>query len=83
MHGLLARDAQGRWRPGPLLAVLAAGAPDPLVAAATEVLPRLRDRTGESVQVYRPDGLARVCIAVSEPAAGSAGHRPARVLDCR
>jgi DNA-binding IclR family transcriptional regulator len=70
VHGLLARDGAGRWRPGPLLATLAAGAPDPLVAAASEVLPRLRDRTGESVQVYRPDGLARVCVAVSEPAAG-------------
>jgi DNA-binding IclR family transcriptional regulator len=70
VHGLLTRDGQGRWRPGPLLATLAAGAPDPLVSAATEVLPRLRDRTGESVQVYRPDGLSRVCVAVSEPAAG-------------
>ncbi|MDQ6658600.1 MAG: IclR family transcriptional regulator [Actinomycetota bacterium] len=69
-HGLLSRDDQGRWRPGQMLAVLAAGAPDPLIAAAAEVLPRLRDRTGESVQVYRADGMARVCIAVSEPAAG-------------
>jgi DNA-binding IclR family transcriptional regulator len=67
VHGLLARDANGRWRPGPLLAVLAAGAPDLLVTACTDVLPRLRDRTGESVQVYRPDGLARICIAVAEP----------------
>ncbi len=69
-HGLLARDGHGRWRPGPLLAVLAAGSPDPLVAAAAEVLPRLRDRTGESVQLYRADGLARVCVAVAEPPAG-------------
>jgi len=53
-----------------MLAVLAAGAPDPLIAASADVLPRLRDRTGESVQVYRPDGLSRVCVAVSEPAAG-------------
>jgi DNA-binding IclR family transcriptional regulator len=52
------------------LAVLAAGAPDPLVAASAEVLPRLRDRTGESVQVYRPDGLARICIAVAELTSG-------------
>jgi DNA-binding IclR family transcriptional regulator len=70
MHGLLERDRSGRWRPGPLLAVLAAGAPDPLLAAAAEVLPRLRDRTGESVQLYRPDGLSRVCVAVAEPPAG-------------
>jgi len=70
VHGLLARDANGRWIPGPFLAVLAAGAPDPLVSASAEVLPRLRNRTGESVQVYRPDGLARICIAVAEPVAG-------------
>jgi DNA-binding IclR family transcriptional regulator len=70
VHGLLARDNDGRWRPGPLLAVLAAGSPDLLVAAANEVLPGLRDRTGESVQVYRRDGLFRVCVAVAEPAAG-------------
>lgn len=69
-HGLLTRDGQGRWRPGPLLAVLAAGSPDPLVAAAAEVLPRLRDRTGESVQLYRADGMARVCVAVAEPPSG-------------
>lgn len=70
VHGLLARDDDGRWRPGPLLAVLAAGSPDLLVTAANEVLPGLRDRTGESVQVYRRDGLFRVCVAVAEPAAG-------------
>jgi len=51
-------------------AVLAAGAPDPLVTASADVLPRLRDRTGESVQVYRTDGLSRICIAVAEPVAG-------------
>lgn len=67
---LLERDGRGRWRPGPLLAVLAANAPDPLVVAAAEVLPRLRDRTGESVQLYRADGMTRVCIAVAEPPAG-------------
>lgn len=70
VHGLLTRDSNGRWCPGPYLAVLAAGAPDPLVTASADVLPRLRDRTGESVQVYRPDGLARICIAVAEPVAG-------------
>lgn len=70
VHGLLARDTNGRWCPGPLLAVLAAGAPDPLVIASADVLPRLRDRTGESVQVYRSDGLARICVAVAEPTSG-------------
>lgn len=70
VHGLLVRDVHGRWRPGPTLAALAAGAPDPLVTASAEVLPRLRDRTGESVQIYRADGLSRVCIATAEPVAG-------------
>ena len=70
VHGLLARDANGRWRPGPMLAVLAAGAPDLLVAAGADVLPRLRDRTGESVQIYRADGFSRICIAVAEPNSG-------------
>lgn len=70
VHGLLARDSLGRWRPGPLLAVLAAGASDPLLAAAAEVLPHLRDRTGESVQLYRADGMVRVAVAVAEPPAG-------------
>src|SRR6476646_4849564 len=45
VHGLLSRDAGGRWCQGPRLAVLAAGAPDPLVLACAGVLPRLRDRT--------------------------------------
>ena len=70
VHGLLTRDSNGRWCPGPYLAVLAAGAPDRLVTASADVLPRLRDRTGESVQVYRADGMARICIAVAEPVAG-------------
>lgn len=69
-HGLLARDSAGRWCPGPLLTTLSASVPDPLVAASADVLPGLRDRTNESVQVYRPDGLARICIAVAEPPAG-------------
>ncbi len=70
VHGLLMRDRDGRWRQGPHLAALAAGAPDPLVLASATVLPGLRDRTGESVQVYRADGLARVCVAVAEPTSG-------------
>jgi len=34
------------------------------------VLPRLRDITGESVQLYRRDGIHRICIAAAEPTAG-------------
>ena len=72
------QGCNGRWCPGPLLAVLAAGAPDPLVAAVADVLPRLRDRTGESVQVYRRTG----CPGSASPcgaAVGAAGHRAARL----
>ena len=34
------------------------------------MLPRLRDITGESVQLYRRDGSHRVCVATAEPASG-------------
>jgi len=70
VHGLLYRGSDGKWRPGPALAELAAGGVDPLLEAAASVLPRLRDITGESVQLYRRDGTQRVCVAAAEPASG-------------
>jgi len=70
VHGLLHRGADGRWRPGPALAELAHRGVDPLLEAAAAVLPRLRDITGESVQLYRRDGTQRVCVASAEPASG-------------
>ncbi|MDN5747425.1 MAG: IclR family transcriptional regulator [Pseudonocardia sp.] len=70
VHGLLHRGSDGRWSPGPTLAELAAGGADPLLEAAAAVLPRLRDITGESVQLYRRDGSHRVCVATAEPASG-------------
>jgi DNA-binding IclR family transcriptional regulator len=70
VHGMLVRSPDGRWRPGPTLAELAGGRPDPLLDAASAVLPRLRDITGESVQLYRRDGVLRVCIASAEPPSG-------------
>ena len=72
-HRLLERDPDGRWQPGPALAELAHGRGDPLLAGADEVLPRLRDLTGESVQLYRRDGFdpdTRVCVAAAEPSSG-------------
>ena len=69
-HGLLRRANDGRWRPGAALAELSASAGDPLLEAAAAVLPRLRDLTGESVQLYRRDGMQRICVASSEPASG-------------
>ena len=70
VHRLLARDADGRWRLGPALVELAAQVNDPLLAAGAAVLPRLREITGESVQLYRREGTARICIAALEPPAG-------------
>ena len=70
VHRLLARDSAGRWRLGPALSELAAQVNDPLLAAGSAVLPRLREITGESVQLYRLEGTTRVCIAALEPPAG-------------
>jgi DNA-binding IclR family transcriptional regulator len=70
VHRLLARDGEGRWRLGPAVTELAARVDDPLLAAGAVVLPRLREVTGESVQLYRPDGTWRVCLAALEPTAG-------------
>lgn len=70
VHGLLRRADDGRWHPGPALAELGGGRIDPLLEAAAAVLPRLRDITGESVQLYRRDGTQRICIATAEPASG-------------
>ncbi|AKS35041.1 IclR family transcriptional regulator [Mycolicibacterium goodii] len=69
-HRLLARDADGRWRLGPALTELAAHVNDPLISAGAAVLPRLREITGESVQLYRREGLFRVCVVALEPPAG-------------
>lgn len=70
VHRLLTRKGDGRWRPGPALRELGEGALDPLLDAAAMVLPRLRDVTGESVQLYRRDGMVRVCVAAAEPPSG-------------
>ncbi|MBV9090688.1 MAG: IclR family transcriptional regulator [Mycobacteriaceae bacterium] len=69
-HRLLARDSQGRWRLGPAVTELAGHVHDPLLAAGAAVLPRLREITGESVQLYRREGTWRVCVAAMEPPAG-------------
>lgn len=70
VHRLLARDGDGQWRLGPALTELAGHINDPLLAAGAAVLPRLRELTGESVQLYRREGSARICIAALEPPAG-------------
>src|SRR3954469_4039256 len=70
VHRLRARAGDGRFVPGPRLAELAAAAADPLLERAGEVLAWLRDTAGESAQLYRRDGLERVCVAAAERAAG-------------
>lgn len=70
VHRLLARDNEGRWRLGPVLTELAGQVNDPLLSAAGAILPRLREITGESVQLYRREGMARVCVMALEPPSG-------------
>lgn len=69
VHGLVARDAAGRFVLGPRIAAWSAGA-DPIQAWATTVVVELRDTTGVSAQVYRRVGVQRLCVAAAEPAAG-------------
>jgi DNA-binding IclR family transcriptional regulator len=69
-HRLLRRGSDGKWRPGAALGELAGSASDPLLEAAAAILPKLRDVTGESVQLYRREGHERVCVAAAEPLAG-------------
>ena len=67
-HGLLRRDAAGRFQPGLRLIALGRAAADalPLSAAARPALARLRDETGESAQLYVRQGERRVCVAAAE-----------------
>ncbi|MFJ6097599.1 IclR family transcriptional regulator [Williamsia muralis] len=69
-HRLLARNTSGLWCPGPVLGELASGATDTVREAAALVLPRLREITGESVQLYRREGADRICVAAIEPPSG-------------
>jgi DNA-binding IclR family transcriptional regulator len=70
VHRLLARDGDGQWRLGPALTELAGHVNDSLLAAGSVVLPRLRELTQESVQLYRREGTTRICVAALEPPAG-------------
>ena len=63
-HHLLRRDALGRFCLGFELIRLGRAAADefPLADVATPVLEDLRERTGESVQLYVREGDARRCV---------------------
>ncbi|MFL6138054.1 MAG: IclR family transcriptional regulator [Frankiaceae bacterium] len=70
-HRLVSRDAQGRFQLGPRLRELATAVPgDLLLSAAPVILNRLRDITGESVQLYRREGNVRRCVAVADRTTG-------------
>lgn len=70
IHGILARGEDGRWKTGPVLTTLGTGGKDQLIAAATPVMTRLVDTTGESVQLYQLTGTSRTCVAAKEPPVG-------------
>ena len=65
VHGLVGRDADGRYRLGARLVGLGRRAADglPLAELALPVLRALRDETGESAQLYVREGDVRVCVA--------------------
>ena len=64
VHGLLRRDADGRFDLGPELATLGRAASErfPLATLALPVLSTLRDETGESVQLFVREGNQRRCV---------------------
>lgn len=63
-HGLLRRDAEGRFELGLGLVPLGQSASErfPLVELARPVLETLRDTTGESVQLFVREGGFRRCV---------------------
>jgi DNA-binding IclR family transcriptional regulator len=63
-HGLLRRDDDGRFDLGPELAAWGRTASEryPLAAIALPVLERLRDQSGESVQLFVREGNQRRCV---------------------
>ena len=63
-HGLLRRDDDGRFDLGPELAAWGRTASEryPLGAIALPVLERLRDVSGESVQLFVREGNQRRCV---------------------
>jgi DNA-binding IclR family transcriptional regulator len=70
-HRLVSRDMHGRFVLGPRLNELATAAgEDRLLAAAGPVLARLRDATGESIQLFRRQGDKRICVAGAERPTG-------------
>jgi len=78
LHGLLRRDNDGRFALGVTLVALGHSATTgwPLAEAAGAAMERLRDRTGESAQLYVRQGDQRVCLASLE-----SGHGLRTIVD--
>jgi DNA-binding IclR family transcriptional regulator len=72
LHGLVRRDPQGRFCLGFELIRLGRAAEDefPLADLTRPILTALRDATGESVQLYVPDGDGRRCVVSLESTHG-------------
>ena len=72
MHGLVRRDPHGRFCLGFELIRLGRAAEDefPVAEIARPILTRLRDATGESVQLYVADGDGRRCVVSLESTHG-------------
>lgn len=71
-HGLVRRQDDGRFAAGYRLISLgrAAAAGIPLAEWAHPLLVALRDGTGESAQLYLPQGDVRICVAAVESTHG-------------
>jgi len=70
-HHLIDRDARGAFILGRrFLSLAATVGEDRLVSAAQPILAALRDRTGESAQLFRAQGEHRICIAAAERPVG-------------
>lgn len=68
VHGMLRRDAEGRFRLGPRAIALGRAATQsyPLSDLASPALRALREATGESVQLYVREADRRICVASLE-----------------
>lgn len=72
VHGVLARDARGRFLLGRRVRAWgrAAQGDAPLIDAAGPVLAALAEATGESAQLYVREGRHRVCVAAADRPTG-------------
>src|SRR5690554_2048618 len=80
-HHLVGRDSNGAFMLGRRFSELAAAVgEDRLVSAALPVLTTLRDRTGESAQLYRAHADKRICIAAVDRPVGLRDSIPVGTL---